>query len=100
MLPDLDPLPPVVPRGGQDLGDGYILLRAKDRVLTAMRDCEIQGFASYLKDTHAIQVAENWSPGVCKWARVRLPNGQVARSSWKEKLKLLTKVRTARNIKV
>jgi hypothetical protein len=100
MIPDLETSPPVVPRGGQDLGDGYLLLRAKDRVLTAMRDCEIQAFASYLKDTHAMQVGENWSPGVCKWARLRLPNGQVARSSWKEKLKPLTKVRMARNIKV
>ena len=104
MIPELDhdtsSPQAVVPRGGQDLGDGYVLLRAKGRVLTAMRDCEIQAFASYLKDTHAIQVAENWFPEVCKWARLRLPNGQVARSSWKEKLKPLTKVRMARNIKV
>ncbi|KAG1906317.1 uncharacterized protein F5891DRAFT_942452, partial [Suillus fuscotomentosus] len=33
------------------------------------------------------------------WARLWLPNGQTARSSWREKLKLLEKTRMSRNIK-
>jgi hypothetical protein len=93
MVPDLDPLPPTVPQGGKDCGDGYVLLRA-------MRPCEKQAFAAYLNDTHALQVADDWSPGIARWARLRLPNGQVARSSWKEQLKPLQKVRMARNVMV
>ena len=100
MIPDLDPLPPVVPRGGKDIGDGFILLRAKDKAPWAMRDCERQAFSDYLKNAHALQVPEGWSPGVARWARLRLPNGQVARSAWKEKLKPVEKVRMARNVKV
>jgi hypothetical protein len=48
-------------------------------------------------------VAENpngWCPKVTRWARLRLLNGQVARSQWKESIKPLGKVRIARNVKV
>ena len=100
MIPDLDPLPPAMPRGSMDIGDRFILLRAKDKALRAMRDCESQAFADYLNNTHAQQVPEHWSPQIVRWARLRLPNGQVARSAWKEKLKPLEKVRMARNVKV
>ena len=100
MIPDLDPSPPVVPQGGRDLGGGYILLRAKNRVPRAMRDCEKEAFASYLKDTYNLLMDSDWSPKVARWARLRLPNGQVARSAWKETLKPLCKVRMARNVKV
>ncbi|KAH9941333.1 hypothetical protein B0H21DRAFT_676936, partial [Amylocystis lapponica] len=34
-----------------------------------------------------------------KWARLRLPNGQVARTAWKEKRKPLHKLRISRNVK-
>jgi hypothetical protein len=100
IIPDLDPLPPAMPRGSKDIGDGFILLRAKDKALRAMRHCERLAFADYLKNTHAVQVPDHWSPEVVRWARLRLPNGQVARSAWKEKLKPLEKVRMARNVKV
>jgi hypothetical protein len=32
MIPDLDPSPPDIPRGAKDLGDGFILLHAKEKV--------------------------------------------------------------------
>ncbi|KAF8957135.1 hypothetical protein BDZ97DRAFT_1763202 [Flammula alnicola] len=41
----------------------------------------------------------DWCPKVTRWARLRLPNGQVARCRWKESLKPLGKLRTARNVK-
>ena len=69
-------------------------------LLQSLYDIISVSILGYFFVTFSDEVAENWSPGVCKWARVRLPNGQVARSSWKEKLKPLTKVRMARNIKV
>jgi hypothetical protein len=41
-----------------------------------------------------------WLPHVVCWARLCLPNGQIARSAWKEKLKPPQDVCMARNIKV
>jgi hypothetical protein len=102
MVPDLDSSdsPPTIPRGGKDCSNGYILLRAKDNALRDMRPCEINAFAAYLTDIHALQIADDWSPKIARWARLRLPNGQIARSAWKEQLKPLQKVRMARNVKV
>ncbi|KAG6824974.1 hypothetical protein H0H92_005267 [Tricholoma furcatifolium] len=37
---------------------------------------------------------------VVRWARIRLPNGQIARSLWKEAEKPLNKLRMARNVKL
>ncbi|KAF8068694.1 hypothetical protein FPV67DRAFT_1414845, partial [Lyophyllum atratum] len=43
----------------------------------------------------------NWTgPRVARWARLRLPTGQVARSAWKESDKSLEKLRRARCVKV
>lgn len=99
MIPDLEPPQPDVPRGAKDLGGGYVLLRAKDRVSRGIRDCEENALITYLKEAHDVPL-DGWSPTIARWARLRLPNGQVARSAWKEKLKPLSKVRIARNIKV
>ena len=102
MVPDLDSseFQPAIPRGGKDCNNGYFLLRAKDNVLRAMRPCEKIAFAAYLTNNHALQIADDWSPEVARWSRLHLPNGQIARSSWKEQLKPLQKVRMARNVKV
>jgi hypothetical protein len=100
LIPDLESLPPSVPRGARDIGNGYILLRARDKVSYHMNTSEKNAFARYLKDTCGIDIDEDWSPVLARWARLRLPNGQVARSAWKENLKPLNKVRMARNVKV
>jgi hypothetical protein len=101
MIPDLETSPPDVPRGAKELGDGYVLLRARDRTSRAISDCECQALVAYLNVNHSgVTVGDDWSPLIMRWARLRLPNGQVTRSAWKEKLKPLEKVRMARNIKV
>ena len=100
-IPDLETLPPDVPRGAKELGSGYILLRAKDRTSRAISDCERQALVIYLNENHSgATIDGDWNPLITRWARLRLPNGQVARSAWKEKLKPLQKVRMAQNIKV
>ena len=102
LIPDLEPSPPIIPWGARDIGNGYVLLRARDKAYYHINASERVVFAGYLKDTpsHDIDIDEDWSPGVVRWARLRLPNGQVARSAWKERLKPLNKVRMARNVKV
>lgn len=99
MIPDFQHVPPVLPRGGIDLGEGYALLRAQDRYDRAMRTCEAQALATYLWNLHKIALGPH-CPKIARWARLRLPNSQVARSRWKEIQKPLNKVRIARNIKV
>ncbi|KAF9470601.1 hypothetical protein BDN70DRAFT_939565 [Pholiota conissans] len=98
MIPDLQPEPSGVPRGGIDLGGGFALLRAQDRYDRAMRPCEAQALANYLWNLDGTLV-ESHCPKIARWARLRLPNGQVARSRWKESRKPLKKVRMSRNVK-
>ena len=99
MVPDLQRPTTNLPQGAKEVGDGYILLRARDRIHRPMRDCETIALRNYLESI-AMSLDGNYSPSIVRWARLRLPNGQVARSSWKEKLKPLTKLRMARNVKV
>jgi hypothetical protein len=100
MIPDLGPPPPSLPRGAIDLGQGYVLLRAQDRYNRLMRPQEADALLRYLGSTVGDSSVSGWCPKVTRWARLRLPNGQVARSRWKESLKPLGKLRTARNVKV
>lgn len=101
MLPSLDP-ENKLPRGAQDLGDGYVLLQAKDTAARQIPDCEAMAINTFLMsaspdlDNAAEPLGDM---RVTKWARLSIPTGQVARSAWKETLKPLEKVRMARNVK-
>jgi hypothetical protein len=96
-----------LPRGAIDLGNGYALLRAQDQ-LRSMQKCEAKALITYLTEQCHINVltitsgrsADEWCPDIARWARLHLPNGQIARSRWKESLKSLNKIRIARNVKV
>ena len=98
MVPDLERPGPdnSIPRGGIDLGDGYVLLRAMDRVARPIQESEVAAIEAYIQAAGGNEMYSS----VVRWARLRLPNGQVARSAWKEKLKPLERLRTARDIKV
>jgi hypothetical protein len=97
MIPDLEPETSSIPRGGVDLGSGYHLLRAKDATAHEVRECEASVIIQYLRDA-GHQVSEDWQPTVVRWARLRLPNGQISRSAWKERS--MAKIRRARDVKV
>ncbi|KJA18806.1 hypothetical protein HYPSUDRAFT_144447 [Hypholoma sublateritium FD-334 SS-4] len=103
MIPDLGPPAPSLPRGAVDLGQGYILLRARDRYDRSMRPPEASALLHYLARRAGAERYSvgnsSWCPKITRWARLQLPNGQVARSRWKESLKPLGKIRTARNVK-
>ncbi|KAG6825417.1 hypothetical protein H0H92_003754 [Tricholoma furcatifolium] len=86
-----------VPHGAIDLNDGYILLRAMDSCARSITDLEAAAFQDFLG---AENVPYSWPPRLVRWARLRLPNGQVARSLWKESQKAMSKVRMARNVKL
>ncbi|ETW76855.1 hypothetical protein HETIRDRAFT_125856 [Heterobasidion irregulare TC 32-1] len=90
MVPNLDNSTKHLPRGSKDLGDHYLLLRAQD-------SCARSAGGVY-DDVGSLE--RDWVPKVRRWARLRLPNGQVTRSLWKESRKPVNKVRMARNVKI
>ena len=90
-----------IPRGALDLGGGYVLLRAQDRYSRLMRDAEAAAFKMYIQHHHSLtHFGNEWPPKIVRWARLRLPNGQIVRSRWKEALKPINKIRISRNVKV
>ncbi|KAJ7134133.1 hypothetical protein C8R46DRAFT_923377 [Mycena filopes] len=51
-----------------------------------------------MKEEFGEEEAGDWYPSVVRWARARLPNGQIARSLRKEER--MSELRTARHVKV
>ena len=108
LFPFLDRTPKLVPQYSLDIGDGYVLLRAKERtgrLLTEITEYPL--IRLYLEEAER-QHGNNldglqphararMSP---RWARLRLPNGQIARSAWKEKSRSFKDSRRARCVKV
>ncbi|RPD55758.1 hypothetical protein L226DRAFT_548519 [Lentinus tigrinus ALCF2SS1-7] len=72
-----------LPQGAVDLGDGYALLRARDHTEHGVTAAEEAAIFSFLRE-HFNFADNTWIPVVCRWARLALPTGQVARSGWKE----------------
>lgn len=92
MIPDIEPPENPIPRGGRDLGDGYVLLRAMDNTSREVRPCEHTAIAAFLHG-YGVQLSVPLAK-VTRWARLRLPNGQIARSQWKKD------IRRSRNVVV
>ncbi|KAJ7732354.1 hypothetical protein DFH07DRAFT_990903, partial [Mycena maculata] len=98
LIPDLELDEDTLPRGSEDLDDGCVLLRARDEYNQKIYGAPGGAIKSYLEDATGETYPENLVPSLQRWARLRLPNGQIARSAWKEKQKALKNVRMARNI--
>ena len=101
MAPILDNSIKSKPRGSQDIGNGYMLLRKKDRYDYKLNSSELYAITVYLSDTMG-RIVEASDLGISKikrWARVSLPVGQIARSRWKE-ASTSKQGRISRNVKV
>ena len=96
--------PPLTPSHSDDLGDGFLFLSARERtprthhgeIGDTLREYFIQEEAIFGN----VPPAQWLGPKIRRWARLKLPNGQVARSAWKEQNKPPEKVRQARCVKV
>jgi hypothetical protein len=101
MVPELDPDTKPLPRGAIDLGDGYVLLCAKAKTAHYIMGPAGVAILAYYKELAPLEEFNpGYTPRIIRWARLRLPSGQIARSAWKEKMKAIDCVRTARNVKV
>ena len=100
MIPDLEPDSDHLPWGENDIGDDYVLLRARDATAYMIDGNEGAAIRNFYQEQGFGNFDESWFPHIVCWAWLRLPNGQIARSVWKEKLKPLEQVHMARNVKV
>jgi len=92
MIPHFDPPDNVSPRASADLGNGYVLLAKRDKHLTTVHGDDARVIADYL--------GLPCTPKICRWARLRLPNGQIARSEYQELQRAPEDICMARNVKV
>lgn len=80
IMPELDDSSSGLPHGSIELGDGYALLRKRSKHAVTPCGDEATAFSQFLGPGCAL-------PHIKKWAWLRLPNGQVARSAWRELLR-------------
>ncbi|EJD40588.1 hypothetical protein AURDEDRAFT_69965, partial [Auricularia subglabra TFB-10046 SS5] len=110
MIPGLDldddedgetPAGGTLPSSAIDAGNGFILLAKMDTARRAIPPSESNALRNFIL-THSPSDLENcaWEPRIVKWARLQLPNGQIARSKFKEDGKSLQNLRVTRNVKL
>jgi hypothetical protein len=92
MVPDFQPPDNLLPRGSIDIGDSYALLRAMDNVPRLVLGSEARAIKSFLQDSGVQNQNDDKLIYMTKWAWLRLLNGQIAQSAWKECSKPLEKV--------
>jgi hypothetical protein len=97
IIPDLAK-PAQLPRVSVDLGDGYILLGARDPEPRYIDEIHIPVLHAYFA-AHGVAFDDAWIPRLRRWARVQLPNKQLVRTAWKEKSRS-GPVRTSQNVMV
>ena len=100
IYPDLDEENNTIPRGAINLGNDYVLLRAKEQTYYKLSHEYLTKLKIFLSNAYGMYLPEETPVSVQRWARLCLPTGQVARSIWKEGLKPLNRVRISRNVKV
>jgi hypothetical protein len=96
MIPDICTVGYTIPRGGLDLGDGFVLLGPTDDNEREATRPECIAIENYLL-AHGITGNAN---KVIRRGRLRLSNGQIARCVWAERTRSLEKSRMARAVKV
>ena len=84
MFPDLSLDDEVTfPRGANDLGQGYALLRMCQNTAKPVTDAEADAILQYWEGKGWPNL-DAWPRAVKRWSRLQLPNGQKARSRWYE----------------
>ncbi|KIO04826.1 hypothetical protein M404DRAFT_142467 [Pisolithus tinctorius Marx 270] len=91
-MPELDDSVQTLPQGSVELGDGYVLLQKRAKYPIIPKGHEADAISQFLGPTHKL-------PHIKKWACLCLPNGQIARSAWRECLRPPECVRVSRNVK-
>ncbi|RDX42284.1 hypothetical protein OH76DRAFT_1458839 [Lentinus brumalis] len=73
-----------LPKDAIELGNDYVLLAwGKAARATELPPDEAAALVTYLRGCNIV-VPQTWKPAAWKWARLRLPNGQIARTAFGE----------------
>ncbi|KAG1730040.1 hypothetical protein EDD22DRAFT_960785 [Suillus occidentalis] len=96
IIPSIEPVQREHPKGLQPLENGYMLLQCREQTAHPVHQCEADVILQYLSK-YRIHIAT--APSVTRWARLHLPNGQVAHSAWKEN-RMSRQPQMARNVKL
>ena len=97
LAPDLLRTTEKLPAGACDIGENYLLLGPHEH--HTMDAAILEAFRTF-SDLHHWRIVNGDTLSVDRFARLLLPNGQVARSWWHEKKRPAEKVRIARSVKV
>lgn len=100
IIPDLEPPENPLPSTALQIGNGFALLAATEaKPIHMITPAEKLAIDNFIKKIDPQLNPSSWYK-LMRWARLRLPNGQVARSRWKEEKMKKDKIRMARNVKV
>lgn len=93
-----------LPQYSEDIGAGYAFLRAKERTPRLLSDPAeakaVNDFFVEHESAHGNRPGDDWEGiKITRWARLRLPNTQTARSTWKEE-RMTSNLRCASCVKV
>ena len=69
MIPNLDESWESLPRGAQNVGDGYVLVRARKKNASRMGEAEVISLRAYLCD-QGHELPGNYDPLILRWARL------------------------------
>ncbi|KAG0694110.1 hypothetical protein DFH29DRAFT_1006623 [Suillus ampliporus] len=91
----------MLPRGANDLGNGYVLLCCQDHVARPTSVPEGCAVYNYIHSVHPDSptlhaFASDGTVRIARWACLQLPNGQIAHTLWKE---TQMNARRSRNVK-
>ncbi len=81
MISDLDPAVSRNPRGSVDIGDGFLVLRAREGQALAVSELHASAILAFANE-NGIDLSDEVS--IERWAGLRLPNGHRIRTRWKE----------------
>ncbi|EGO01888.1 hypothetical protein SERLA73DRAFT_150949 [Serpula lacrymans var. lacrymans S7.3] len=72
MIPILNPERNSLLKGAKDVEGGYVLLRAKEKYPSNVRDCEVEVIRAYLltMSTYNTAAVNEWNPMVVWWAQL------------------------------
>ncbi|KAJ7050237.1 hypothetical protein C8F01DRAFT_1000994 [Mycena amicta] len=93
LVPDENKLPP----RAVDLHNDYVLLVKRDDHPQQILDTTGDVLKEFVEMKVDQGFPEDWAPSVSRYARLWIPNGQIAKSAWKEKCQSLQNVRMAHN---
>ncbi|KZT69500.1 hypothetical protein DAEQUDRAFT_756881 [Daedalea quercina L-15889] len=98
---DFDPQEKGLPAAAEDFGDGYVLLPARERTKHRVPQAHADAIRAYISKCRGQEDSEldQWDVRIARWSRLGLPNGQIARSVWKECERNEDTVRRSRNVK-